>query len=97
MRATWHGVNTILGQKNKKSNVYLGDNDPAEYVDQLNSFYNRFDCNDFSFSIGSIKEQIHREAANNQEGSVSVSEGEVTRTFRSLNERKASGPDSVKG
>ena len=35
------GANTVLGQNNKKSNVYLGDNDPSEYADQLNSFYNR--------------------------------------------------------
>ena len=41
-----------LRQKSKNSNVYSGDYDPTEYVDKLDSFYNRFDCNDFSFSIG---------------------------------------------
>ena len=84
-------MQAIIGTKKKNANVCV-DEDTADYVNKLNTFYGRFDNHDYSEEIANVKKSL-----SDSSSSFTVSEEEVKRTFDSLNGRKACGPDGVKG
>ena len=68
----------------------------ADEANELNQFFNRFDCHDFSRKY----EQIHdvlsgASAADDDFQRLQTSEDEVRREFQYMNPNKASGPDNI--
>ena len=90
-REFWQGVNTMTGYKPAKKTI--STDDPGTLANELNSFYARFDNQDFH------KEQAEMLNALSQvEGNTLViSEDEVRNSFQNLNIRSACGPDNISG
>ena len=65
------------------------------FVEDLNSFYCRFDTHDFSQERGQICNDLEKTAESKTAPEVTVEE--VERVFRKVNPNKAMGPDSISG
>jgi hypothetical protein len=88
-REVWKGVGTIVGTKKKNVTVEV-EGDPDVFVNNLNTFYARFDSHDDEI------DDIRHELSNVQnDESLVVSEEEVKNVFSGLNPRKAQGPDGI--
>ena len=84
-------MNKIVGRGSKKEYVFEGDT--HTHVNELNSFYSRFDVHDFKEEINTIKTSLnHKE----DETIFEISEKEVKKSFDRLKINKSSGPDGVK-
>ena len=91
MKKVWEGMNLMSGRKKvNKPSVLCTSND---YANELNDFYARFDCHDFS----SEKERIVNELLNANEmyNDVIIDEFDVLKAMTSVNTTKASGPDNI--
>ncbi|XP_041962711.1 uncharacterized protein LOC121720538 [Alosa sapidissima] len=92
-RCMWQGLRVMSDYKSPTSTI--GNADPS-LADELNTFYARFDQN-----VEDIT-QAHVECASVLSGPVetafmTLSEHDVRRAFRSVNTRKAAGPDGTPG
>ena len=90
MKDTWKGLKTAINYTPKPTSVP----DSIESND-LNRFYCRFDHTLSSLSIEREKCRIERAAEDDT--SIEVSEEETQFIFSKVNERKAPGPDGIKG
>jgi hypothetical protein len=80
-KAAWSGLNYITGYKKKPLTPSLGND--AEWAEDLNAFYTRFEKDDADPIIGKSDEQIQLE------------EAEVQKVLKAINPNKAQGPDGV--
>ena len=65
-------------------------------ANELNRFFNRFDCHDFSRKHRQIHDVLKRaSAAEDEFQRLHTSEDEVRRAFQHVNPNKASGPDNM--
>ncbi len=71
--------------------------DKTTYVNDLNSFYARFDTHDFSNEISKAKFECQSAISECDVQKIVVTESDVRRVFSRLNTSKACGPDGVKG
>ena len=68
----------------------------ADEADELNQFFNRFDCHDFSRNHSQIRDVLNRASAPDDDFQrLQTSEDEVRRAFQHVNPNKASGPDNI--
>ncbi len=81
----------MIGQQSKQSGIYVADD--AQYAEDLNNFYARFDTKDFSREGENVFKQISVSGADK----VIITAEEVKRQFARINIRKATGPDGIDG
>ena len=93
-RGTWDGIKTMVGYNKSKSTILLPSGEENKYVDDLNSFYARFDCFDFSEKHTDIRQLFSKNKDNT--APVTVITSQVEKAFKSLNPRKACGPDFIR-
>ena len=68
----------------------------AGEVNELNQFFNRFDCHDFSQKRRMIHDILNRAFAEEDDFQrLNTSEDEVRRAFQHVNPNKATGPDNI--
>ena len=68
----------------------------AGEVNELNQFFNRFDCHDFSQKHRQIHDILNRSSAEEDDFQrLNTNEDEVRRAFQHVNPNKATGPDSI--
>ena len=64
----------------------------SELADEMNDFYARFDTHDFSAEHSSIRETV-----STADSDITIDEEAVLYRFKTINQRKSSGPDNVSG
>ena len=87
----WEGIQTITGCKPKKKELNVEDE--AKLANELNDFYTRFDCYDFSKEQSEVLEEIESLPCE----SVKVQDEEVRKLFGKVKPRSAPGPDEISG
>ena len=65
-----------------------------EYVNDLNSFYARFDCYDFSETCNNLRSELREHVTHAYEP---IATYEVRRSLTKINTNKACGPDRLSG
>ena len=87
-REAWKGLNTMMGREQQKQ--LFTCQDPHAFVNELNTFYARFDVKDFSQDCDDLCQSLIP-------SSVNISEENVVKIFSHINPRKAPGPDGLRG
>ena len=68
----------------------------VDEANELNQFFNRFDCHDFSRKHSQLHDVLNgASAADDDFQRLQTSEDEVRREFQYMNPNKASGPDNI--
>jgi hypothetical protein len=88
-RQCWQNMSTITGYKPQKAELQADDE--KKLADELNVFYCRFDCHDFSAEQDLAMQRVHEQSGD----PISTTDDDVRNLFRKLNARSASGPDGV--
>ena len=89
IKSVWKGMDVMSGRKKKSCNI---DDSSMTYVNNLNSFYCRFDCHDFERERKECKQGLATNHA--VDGHViTIQPNEVKNYFDELKIKKASGPD----
>ena len=88
-RLVWSNVSTITGYKPKKGTIQTDDE--KKLADELNTFYTRFDQQDFRTEQKQSMDRV------NMLPSIpfTTTEDEVRQSFKRLNVRSAPGPDGI--
>ncbi|KAJ8046681.1 hypothetical protein HOLleu_05444 [Holothuria leucospilota] len=94
MRRVWEGMKLMSGYagKNSNSGENLLLNPTLDYVNDLNNFYNRFDCHDFSDEVALSLSKLSRPTSN---GHFVCTDNDVRREFCKLVSCKSTGPDNI--
>ena len=93
MKKVWEGLKTMSGYKASKVDNAEAQTD--DFANELNNFYARFDCLDFSTERDEIRKTLNFKRIEEQEH-ITICENQVFRVLRSTNPNKASGPDGVR-
>ena len=88
-RQCWQNISTITGYKPKKADLQADDE--KKLANELNAFYCRFDCHDFSTEQQLAMGRVHEQT----DSPIFTNEDDVRSLFSKLNARSASGPDGV--
>ena len=95
MRRVWGGMKLLSRYVNGNTQKIASVNTAGE-VNELNQFFNRFDCNDFSQKHRQIHDILNRSSAEeNDFQRLNTYEDEVQRAFQHVNPNKATGPDNI--
>jgi hypothetical protein len=94
MNKVWHGMRLMSGYSNGSSKSCPLPKTSFDFANELNSFYNRFDCYDFSKETSELIVSLTSAPMDGQPFLI-VSEEEVRKEFSRLNPMKAAGPDGV--
>ncbi len=92
LRRMCQGLRTICAFGNKSSAEVRAD---PLLADELNTFYDRFECNGGSAALPSSASGSSRQRSENHV--ITVTEDEVHRALKRVNVRKAAGPDGIIG
>ena len=57
-KGVWQGMKNIVGYNSKQTQIPLEKNKEQTFVDDLNTFYARFDCHNFSTEIELLKKEL---------------------------------------
>ena len=87
-RKAWQGLQKASGYHKDKPKINVPN--VSEFVDELNTFYCRFDMEDFHLEKQRLQDQL-----SHCETSFTVKEDEVRDIFKKLKGRKSSGPDGI--
>ena len=90
MKKVWDGMNIMSGRKNVNHPSVLCTSNT--YANELNEFYARFDCNDFSEEIHNIRNKLMN--CTDHDDYV-IDEIDVLKTLKKINPTKAKGPDGL--
>ena len=93
MKDMWSSLKKITGYTKARESIYVGKE--KEYADELNKFYCRFDCFDFSKQHCELRESLRERSS--QAEKIEINESSVLSQFRKVNVNKACGPDKIKG
>ncbi len=88
----WQGLRTICFFGNKSSAEVRAD---PLLPKELNTFYDRFDCNGSSATLPICASESSRQSSDDHV--ITVSEDEVRKELKRVNVRKAAGPDVITG
>ena len=95
MKKVWDGMSLMAGYKGKGGGgTQIGDCS-EQYANDLNKFYCRFDCHDFSAEREQLKTDLLEGLEKEIDESPLVEEHEVRTAFKKVNSRKAAGPDNI--
>ena len=87
MKRVWDGMRLMSGYNSKSKSRSL-PNSSENYANELNTFYNRFDCHDFSAERRDLRKILE----NYNDFGNGLSATEVRRLFSSLNPSEAADP-----
>ena len=93
MRRVWEGLN-LIGRCKKGKNLKI-EPCTADYANDLNVFYARFDCHDFHQERSQRLPNIAKEGTGCRGGRTVVGEEEVRVALTKVHPKKAAGPDGV--
>ena len=88
-KEAWKGLELVT--QYKPGSKSLSD-DQEDLPDKLNTFYGRFDTTDNTQEIDNVKNTIH---SSSDKGTITITNSDVYKHFKSLNPRKSKGPDGV--
>ena len=88
-KEAWKGLELVT--QYKPGSKSLSD-DQENLPDKLNTFYGRFDTTDNTQEIDNVKNTIH---SSSDKGTITITNSDVYKHFKSLNPRKSKGPDGV--
>ena len=94
MKKVWNGMRMMSGYSNGSCKSCPLPKTSVDFANELNSFYNRFDCYDFSKETNELLVNLTNDPMA-VEPFLVVCEDEVRREFSRLNPNKAAGPDGV--
>ena len=95
MRSVWSGMKLMSRYVNGNTQTIFSVN-TADEANQLNQFFNLFDCHDFSRKHSQIRDVLNRASAPDDDFQrLQTSEDEVRRAFQHVNPNKASVPDNI--
>ena len=95
MRRVWSGMKLMSRYVNGNTQKIASVNTAGE-VNELNQFFNRFDCHDFSQKHRQSHDIWNRASAEEDDFQrLNANEDEVRRAFQHVNPNKASGPDNI--
>ena len=95
MRRVWSGTKLMSRYVNGNTQKIASVNTAGE-VNELNQFFNRFDCHDFSQKHRQIHDILNRASAEEDDFQrLSTIEDEVQHVFQHVNPNKATGPDNT--
>ena len=89
LKSAWEGIKSVIGIKKKKQDVNVID--CAGFANEQNTFYSRFDNQDFSEEIEEMYSSLPESVG------LIITNDDVLRTFKQLNVRKSCGPDNLPG
>jgi len=90
LRQAWQGVNTMIGKTKRQQTITVAGD--KSFAEELNSFYCRFDCHDFT-----KEREAAVEAVPIVDTDISITVDDVIQSFTKINIRKARGPDKLDG
>ena len=94
MRKVWSGMK-LMSRYVKGNTHKIASVNNASEVNEMNQFFNRFDCHDFSQKYRQIRILNRASAEEDDFQRLNASEDEVRRAFQHVNPNKATGPDST--
>ena len=95
MRRVWSGMKVMSRYVNGSTQKIASVNTAGE-VNELNQFFNRFDCHDFSQKNRQIHDILNRASAEEDDFQrLNTNEDEVRCAFQHVNPNKATGPDNI--
>ena len=95
MRRVWSGMKLMSRHVNGNTQKITSVNTGGE-VNELNQFFNRFDCNNFSQKHRQIHDILNRVFAEEDDFQrLTTNEDEVWRMFQHVNPNKATGSDNI--
>ena len=95
MRRVWKSMKLMSKYVNGNTQKITSVNTTGE-VNQLNQFFNHFDCNDFTQKHRQMHDILNRALAEEDDFQrFSTSEDRVWRAFQHANPNKATGPDNT--
>ena len=94
MKKVWDNMKLMSGymQKNQKKNVEPNPENSIDKANELNTFYTRFDVEDFSEEHEKIRSNFNE---TNSFVTLETSEDEVRNLLKACNPKKAPGPDKI--
>ena len=95
MRSMWSGMKLMSRYVNVNTQKIASVNTAGE-VNELNQFFNRFDCHNYSQKHRQIHDILNR--ASDEEDDfqrLNTKEDEVRCAFQHVNPNKATGPDNI--
>ena len=94
MKSVWDGMNTMSRRKKKREDDKVPMN--IDYANELNAFYARFDCIDFSCEREERMKVLNEQRKDECESErIILTENEVLRSLKKLKHTKSSGPDNI--
>ena len=92
IKTTWASLKKATGYATDRPCVYVENEN--EYVNDLNSFYARFDCYDFSETCNNLRSELREQVTHAYDP---IATYEVRRSLTKINTNKACGPDRLSG
>jgi hypothetical protein len=89
IRNAWSGLKSMLGKTKKSQHIHTDNN--SVFASELNTFYSRFDCYDFSH-----ERQLALDSLTDAQMPV-ITINDVRKAFSSIKIKKACGPDGLLG
>ena len=94
MRRVWSGMKLMSRSVNDNTQKLASVNTAGE-VNELNQFFNRFDCHDFTRKHRQIRDVLNRASAEEANVQKLHREDEIRRAFQHVTPSKTTGPDNV--
>lgn len=88
-KQAWEGLNVMMGREQNKQSINITD--CSKFVNDLNTFYGRFDVRDPKAGCGTVCDQTGSYEP------IKLSEEEVGRCLFRIKPSKAPGPDGLRG
>jgi hypothetical protein len=89
LRHAWSGVKAMIGSTKKHQRIETDNN--LNFANDLNSFYSRFDCHDFSQDRQKVLDGLENNV------SLTITKRDVIKSFNKIKIHKACGPDGLLG
>ena len=90
-KSAWSNMKSLAGINSQATKMKIEKGAETDYANELNSFYARFDTEDFSGEIKQLSEQLSTMDA----APLTIMQQHVVKSFKQLKTGKASGPDYI--
>ena len=90
-KGMWKDLKSMAGLNSKQKDIQVEKGKENKYAEELNSFYARFDCHNFSGEITDLQNTLKE----NNDTAFEIKQHEVQKSFSKLKPNKACGPDGL--